>query len=103
MQAYLSIIGTKNDQGIYLPCSGSCCWSKSSKSWSWKFSNGASSIRHEHAKQYKYIQANNGNKIKQYTNHGKTETKHLKTNFTHCNECNGTKNAKNGAKTVKIR
>ena len=55
-----------------------------------------------HAKQYKHIQANNGNELKQYTNHGKTETKHLKTNSTCCNEHNGTKNAKNGAKTEKI-
>jgi len=53
--------------------------------------------------QNKYIQANKGNKLKQYTNHGKTELKHLKTNSTHCNEHNGAKNAKNGAKTVKIR
>ena len=56
-----------------------------------------------HAKQYKRIQANNRNKLKQYTNHGKTEIKHLKTNSTHCNDRNGTKNAKNGAKTIKIR
>ena len=55
-----------------------------------------------HAKQYKNIQANNRNKLKQYTKHGKTETKHLKTNSTCCNEHNGTKNAKNRAKTVKI-
>ena len=55
-----------------------------------------------HAKQYKHIQANNRKKLKQYTNHGKTELKHLKTNSTHCNEHNGAKNTKNGAKTVKI-
>ena len=51
---------------------------------------------------YKHIQANNRNELKQYTNHDKTETKHLKTNSTCCNEHNGTKNAKNGAKTEKI-
>ena len=56
-----------------------------------------------HAKQYKHIQANNRNKLKQYTNHGKTEIKHLKTNSTRSNKHNGTKNAKNGAKTAKIR
>ena len=56
-----------------------------------------------HAKQYKNIQANNRNKLKQYTNHGKIEIKHLKTNSTYCNDRNGTKNAKNGAETVKIR
>ena len=52
--------------------------------------------------QNKHIQANNGNKLKQYTNHGKIEVKHLKTKPTRCNDRNGTKNAKNGAKTVKI-
>ena len=52
--------------------------------------------------QIKHIQANNRNELKQYTKHGKTEIKHLKTNSTRCNERNGTKNAKNGAKTVKI-
>ena len=51
---------------------------------------------------YKHIQANNINELKQYTNHDKTETKHLKTNSTRCNDCNSTMNAKNGAKTVKI-
>ena len=56
-----------------------------------------------HAKQYKHIQAKNRNKLKQYTNHGKTEIKHLKTNSTRCNYRNGTKNAKNEAKMVKIR
>ena len=55
-----------------------------------------------HAKQYKHKQANNRNKLKQYTNHGKTKTKYLKTNSTRCNDRNGTKDAKNGAKTVKI-
>ena len=53
--------------------------------------------------QTKHIQANNRNELKQYTNHGKTETKHLKTNSTRCNDRNGTKNAKNRAKTAKIR
>ena len=52
--------------------------------------------------QIKHIQANNRNELKQYTEHGKMETKHLKTNSTCCNERNGTKNAKNGAKTRKI-
>ena len=93
MQAYLSVMGTKNDQGIYLPCSVICCWSRSSKSCSWKFSNGSSSIHHEHAKQKKYIQANNGNKLKQYTNHWKIEVKDLKTSSTHDNDQNGIENA----------
>ena len=89
-----TVIGTKNDQEIYFPCLVSCCWSKSSKSCSWKFSNGSSSIRHEHANQYKHIQTNNRNEVKQYTKHGKRETKYLKTNSTRCNDRNGTKNAK---------
>ena len=32
------------------------------------------------------------NELKQYTNHGKTETKYLKTSSTYYNDRNGTKN-----------
>ena len=35
----------------------------------------------------------NRNTLKQYTNHGKTEVKTLKTSYTHYNNRNGTKNA----------
>ena len=57
------LLGQKNNQGIYLPSSVTCCCSNSSKSWSWKFSNGFSSTYHEQAKQHKYIQANDRNKL----------------------------------------
>ena len=45
------------------------------------------------AKQHKYIQANNRNKLKQHTKHWTIEIKDLETGSTHYHDQNGTKNA----------